>query len=318
MGDTVRRAVFTTRDPAQALAKLDEVYALRDVQWITDGDFSMSLSSTDAGPASYRRLRLGGSSVRGTTEYAEVVRIGHVLDGVLSTTGGPDRFPRRGPFLFPQLPCTSYWADLDLFSVSVDGAAVAEQARQLLGADSFRLQFTGTRPVSPVMARYWSSTVAHLRRDLLPNTQVMSSPLVRSEMTRSLITALLHTFPNTFLQDPPVPDVPAPRPAALRRAVSFIDANLSEDIGLPEIAAAARLSPRGVQAAFRRELNTTPFAYLRSARLEAVHRDLMAADPTTGVTVEAVAARWGFAHRGRFAAAYRDTFGQAPSTTLHA
>ncbi|MFE7630199.1 helix-turn-helix domain-containing protein [Kocuria sp. NPDC057446] len=318
MGNTVRRAVFTTRDPARALAKLDEVYTLRDVQWVTGGDLSMSLSSTDAAPVGCDRLRLGGSSVLGTTECADVVRIGHVLDGVLSTTSGPDRLPRRGPFLFPRLPCTSYWADLDLFSVSVDGAAVAEQARQLLGADSFRLQFTGTRPVSPVMARYWSSTVAHLQRDLLPNTQVMSSPLVRSEMTRSLITALLHTFPNTFLQGPPVPDVPAPHPAALRRAVSFVDAHLSEDIGLPEIAAAARLSPRGVQAAFRRELRTTPTAYLRSARLEAVHRDLLAADPTTGATVEAVAARWGFTHRGRFAAAYRDSFGQAPSTTLHA
>ncbi|WP_344121161.1 AraC family transcriptional regulator [Kocuria aegyptia] len=313
----MQRAVFRTRDPARALTKLDEVYALRDVQWITGGDLSMSLSSTAAGPVHYGRLRLGGSSVLGTTECAGVLRIAHVLDGVLSSTSGPDRFPRRGPFLFPQPPCASYWADLDLLSVSVDGAAVVELARQLLGADSFRLQFTGTRPVSPVMARYWSNTVGHLQRDLLPNTQVMSSPLVRGEMTRSLIIALLHTFPNTFLQGPPVPDVPAPRPAALRRAVSFIDANLSEDIGLPEIAAAAGLSPRGVQAVFRREMDTTPIAYLRSARLEAVHRDLLAADPTTGTTVEAVAARWGFAHRGRFAAAYRAGFGQAPSTTLH-
>lgn len=318
MGDSVQRAVFTTLDPARALAELDEVYALRDVRWITNRDFSMSLSSTGAGPASFRRLRLGGSSVLGTTECAEVVRIGHVRDGVLSTPGSSDRFPRRGPFLFPQSPCSSYWADLDLFSVSLDGTAVAELARQLLGADSFRLQFTGTRPVSPAMARYWSNSVSHLQRNLLPNAQVMSSPLVRGEMTRSLITALLHTFPNTFLQGPPVAEVPAPRPAALRRALSFIDAHLGEDIGLPEIAAAARLNPRGVQAAFRRELHTTPTAYLRSARLEAVHRDLLAADPATGTTVEAVAARWGFAHRGRFAAAYRDRFGQVPSTTLHA
>ncbi|WP_387741318.1 helix-turn-helix domain-containing protein [Kocuria nitroreducens] len=314
----MQRAVFTTRDPVQALAKLDEVYALRDGQWITGGDSSMSFSSAGAGPVSYGRLRLSGSAVLGTTECAEMVCIGHVLDGVLSTTSGPNRFPHRGPFLFPQLPCANYWADLDLFSVSVDGAAVAELAGQLLGADSFRLQFTGTRPVSPVMARYWSSTVAHLQRDLLPNAQVMSSALLRGEMTRSLITALLHTFPNTFLQGPPVPVVPTPRPAALRRAVSFIDANLGEDIGLLEIAAAARLSPRGMQAAFRRELHTTPMAYLRSARLEAVHRDLLAADPTTGTTVEVVAARWGFTHRGRFAAAYRESFGQSPSTTLHA
>ncbi|MEX5302817.1 helix-turn-helix domain-containing protein [Kocuria sabuli] len=55
----------------------------------------------------------------------------------------------------------------------------------------------------------------------------------------------------------------------------------------------------------------------RAGRLEAAHADLLAADPTTGSTVAEVAARWGFAHQGRFAAAYRPRYGQAPSTTLH-
>ncbi|MFC6258517.1 hypothetical protein ACFP5Z_15825 [Kocuria oceani] len=32
--------------------------------------------------------------------------------------------------------------------------------------------------------------------------------------------------------------------------------------------------------------------------------------------MEVVAARWGFTHRGRFAAAYRDRYGRSPAVTL--
>jgi AraC-like DNA-binding protein len=40
------------------------------------------------------------------------------------------------------------------------------------------------------------------------------------------------------------------------------------------------------------------------------------ADPGDGTTVTEVALRFGFAHTGRFAAAYRRRYGQAPSATL--
>jgi AraC-like DNA-binding protein len=98
--------------------------------------------------------------------------------------------------------------------------------------------------------------------------------------------------------------------------MAFIDAHLEEDLTLAQIAAASRLSPRGLQAAFRRELDTTPMAYLHGARLEAAHRDLQAGDSTTGASVAAIAARWRLPHRGRFAAAYRRRYGQDPATTL--
>lgn len=41
----------------------------------------------------------------------------------------------------------------------------------------------------------------------------------------------------------------------------------------------------------------------------------MAAGPGDGVTVLDVAARCGFGHAGRFAAAYRERFGESPSRT---
>ncbi|RZU53563.1 hypothetical protein EV385_5492 [Krasilnikovia cinnamomea] len=43
---------------------------------------------------------------------------------------------------------------------------------------------------------------------------------------------------------------------------------------------------------------------------------LVAAEPGDGVTVAAAAAWWGFARPHRFAAAYQQPYGQAPSRTL--
>ncbi len=109
----------------------------------------------------------------------------------------------------------------------------------------------------------------------------------------------------------------APRPPALRSAISYIDDNAADDIGVADIAAAVELTPRAVQYMFRKHLGTTPLGYLRRVRLERAHRDLVDADPTVD-TVTAIAGRWGFAHAGRFSGTYRQTYGTAPSSTLYA
>ena len=48
----------------------------------------------------------------------------------------------------------------------------------------------------------------------------------------------------------------------------------------------------------------------------AVTRLNYSAHPTAGKVVAEIAARWGFAHQGRFAAAYRERYGHNPGTTL--
>jgi AraC-like DNA-binding protein len=317
MGDDVQRSMFTTHDRAEALAVLEKVYAVRGTHQPSTDDVSVSVSTAGTGPVALERVRWQGAPAGGVGEHPGVLRVGQVLGGAVRVTSGRDTLACRGPFLLPQQPYTSLWEDLDVLTLSLDAAVVQDEARNLFASDVLRLEFRGAGPVTPALGRYWAGLIAHVGRDLLPREEVMSNPLLRAEMTRSLVTALLHVFPNSFLehlQDP----APAPQPGSggVRRAVAFIDASLGEPIGLAEIAAAARMSPRGLQAAFRREKGTTPLEYLRAARLEAAHADLVAADPTTGVSVAAIAAGWGFAHPGRFAAAYRNHYGQAPSTTL--
>jgi transcriptional regulator GlxA family with amidase domain len=56
--------------------------------------------------------------------------------------------------------------------------------------------------------------------------------------------------------------------------------------------------------------------YLREVRLRRAREVLQAADRDAS-TVRAVAGGLGIMHMGRFAAAYRDAFGETPSQTLN-
>ena len=105
-------------------------------------------------------------------------------------------------------------------------------------------------------------------------------------------------------------------PAALRSAMAFIDACAADPIGLTEIAAAAQLSPRALQAAFRRHLDTTPLGHLRSVRIARAHADLLDARRGDGETVSEIANRWGFSQLSRFAHDYKTRYGQSPRETL--
>jgi transcriptional regulator GlxA family with amidase domain len=107
----------------------------------------------------------------------------------------------------------------------------------------------------------------------------------------------------------------AAQPKLLRGAIAFIHDNAHRDIGLTDIASALNVTPRSVQYAFRRHLNTTPLEYLRRVRLAHAHHDLLAADPAVD-TVMDIAGRWGFGHAGRFSMVYKRTFGTPPSKTL--
>lgn len=83
-----------------------------------------------------------------------------------------------------------------------------------------------------------------------------------------------------------------------------------------DIAAASHVTARALQLAFRRQLDTTPMAYVRRVRLQRLHQELRHADPNEGLTVTAAAARWGFQQMGRLSAQYRDLFGESPRDTL--
>lgn len=178
------------------------------------------------------------------------------------------------------------------------------------------VRLTGHRPHSPEAARKLRETIAYVRNLLVTLPSDAAQPLVVSTATQHLAASVLATFPNTAVTEPTAADRNDAHPVMLRRALAYIDDHADQPVTVADIAAAAHVTVRALQYAFRRRLDTTPLAHLRRVRLARAHQDLLHADPGEGVTVTEIATRWGFWHPGRFAAFYRETYSRSPHRTL--
>lgn len=101
-------------------------------------------------------------------------------------------------------------------------------------------------------------------------------------------------------------------PFYVRRAEQYLRAHVADVVTAAELAAAAGVAERTLQAGFRRFRDTTPGQYQRDLRLDLARQALLAAD---GRSVTQVALDCGFGHLGRFARMYQRRFGEAPSRT---
>jgi AraC-like DNA-binding protein len=167
-------------------------------------------------------------------------------------------------------------------------------------------------PVDEPLADHVRRIASWYEDEVLSREEIYGSPILREQGERMVATAVAAAF--GFLQfDGSVPADGGP--AALRRAIAFMEERAGDPISTTEIAAAARLSARGLQAMFQRVLGSTPNAELRRIRLARVREELLAAPGAPG-EVALIARRWGFAHLGRFAEYYRTEYGERPSETL--
>jgi AraC-like DNA-binding protein len=234
---------------------------------------------------------------------------------------GADGFERRygtGDVYVPAQPggpYTARCAGYDVAIAIIDPAMLGQVASTAPGRSPEPVRLAGYQPVTAAAAGYWNATYAYVRNQVLGIPRAAAQPLLAAAAEQLLLAAVLAAFPNNALTDPTIEDRHDAHPATLRRATAFIEENAHLGITIADIAAAASVTIRAVQLAFRRHLDTTPLAYLRQVRLDAAHHELLTADPGQ-VTVTAVAYRWGFASTSRFAAQYRAAYGVTPSHTL--
>ncbi|MBT2503530.1 AraC family transcriptional regulator [Curtobacterium sp. ISL-83] len=183
--------------------------------------------------------------------------------------------------------------------------------RSVVGDDDF--VFEALRRPSAEGIRAWQSVVrAHSSTWLDMDSGL--SPVAQRDIAESFVNAALQAFPQRSRWRASVTGS-GPEHERLRLALEFVHEHAHEAIGTPEIAAAAGLSPRGLQQSLRRHLDQTPGDLLRSVRLDGARAELLRADRDE-TSVADVARSWGFGHLGRFSATYRARFGDLPSETL--
>lgn len=311
----VERSEFATRDPDTGEAMSAEMY----------GDFRARYADTEEFAFDGRRTSAGGMSLdhvmhsKMSIECAplDYLMFMFVRGGTLTVTAGETetRLRMGDTAVCPAgVPLSMSWDRLSKEVISVPMQAAQEAAAEYGGTGEVR--FVGTTPVSPAMDRFWRSTVGFVASQLESPESPLAEPLVYEQTLNLLGTAAVKTFPNTTMTAEYQPGPGQVAPAALRRAVAFIEANAEQPLTLADIAAAASVSPRALQHGFVRQYGTSALGYLRRARLERARHDLRTADPAAGATVDSVATRWGFPNPGRFSASYRETFGHSPSHTL--
>jgi AraC-like DNA-binding protein len=278
----------------------------------------LRMTHATAGPVRFDHVTLAMSMrVRG-------IPLGNLIFGRLASgrvshvSDGSERRYRAGDaFLVaqPEHPYTAQTEDGDFELAILQPDLPSRVAATAPGRRQQPVRFTGYEPVSPLAGRLWASTYAYVRGTVLADPDAAAHSLVASSAARLLVAITLTTFPSNALADPTITDRHDAHRATLRRAIAFIDENAQTDITVADIAAAAHVSIRAVQHAFRRHLDMTPMQYLRRVRLDHARRDLLAADPAR-VTVTDVAYRWGFPSPSRFSSYYRQAYGTTPGRAL--
>ncbi|WP_188540652.1 helix-turn-helix transcriptional regulator, partial [Kocuria dechangensis] len=251
---------------------------------------------------------------------------GHLLQqqaySVIAPTAGSLRWeindrPGTGPDLFLLQPGQHYYGEsegLGVNSANLGADALGQIARTVYGDERLMLGFGAPHPVSAQLADYWQATYRFVH-DTLTDPATADIALLRADVLRRLAVATLEAFPLTG--DPHARrETVAARQGAYTAAVEFIHAAVSLPITLEDVARHAGVSTIELVRVFRAHAGITPGAYLRGVRMAAAHQDLVAADPTAGDTVGAIAARWGFPHPGDFARRHRAAYGVPPSHTL--
>ncbi len=114
---------------------------------------------------------------------------------------------------------------------------------------------------------------------------------------------------------PLIPNSARAIPRGVRVAILYMREALERRITAEELSWVTGVVPRSLHRQFLAFVGEAPLVHFQHMRLVAV-RDALLSPAHDWITVTHVATHFGFAHLGRFSAAYRRRFGEGPSATL--
>lgn len=281
-------------------------------------DFRMQLELIQLGPLTVGQLRFTGavsllaSDLDGyhvTLPTAGRVLTRHAGNEVLACPDTAAVFRPGNPVLTRHDPLSTE------YDVKIDGAALEQELVGLLGHEiEGGIDLRPTMDLSTGAARSWSRLVGLLRDELPHRESLVYQPLIAQQVRHSVLSGLLLSVPHRYHAELTAPARPG-APRAIRRVLDAIHDEPERAFSVADLAAMGGMSVRSLQEGFRRHVGCTPMSHLQRVRLARAHDALRHADPAR-TTVAAIAHRWGFAHLGRFASAYRARYGVPPSEIL--
>lgn len=184
-------------------------------------------------------------------------------------------------------------------------------AQKLGRASGKALRFQVAFDLDALAGREWRQLLDVAIRSIDHDGMLAREP-VCSDLEDLLLSALLSAQPHNHVEG--LRQRHDSAPFYIVRAEREMRRQLYDAFSVAGLASAAGVSERTLHLGFRRFRGTTPMGRLLALRLHEARQLLGNAE--SGTTVARVAAEVGFHQFGRFAAAYRDMFGELPSETL--
>jgi len=282
--------------------------------------FAFDLDVVQFGPLTVADLRFGAEiSVaidRMTTYHLDLPQSGHAVTRQAGSEviGSPERAilyrPDAGPIEAPRIS-----ADCRLLSAKIEPAALEAELESLLGHPvRAPLEIARSFDLTTGPGRSLSRLVRLVGAELHDDGGLIHHPLIAGRLWHGILTGLLLAADHPY-RDELADEAPPSRPRHVKRAIDVMEADPGRPVTVHDLARVSGVGVRALQEGFHRHVGLTPMAYLRRLRLARAHEELRLASRGEA-TVASVASRWGFVHLGRFAAAYRRTYGVSPVETL--
>lgn len=292
---------FTDFDEmAENIADWDDQY-----EQVSSGAFRAKIAVTASPSVEIltQRWNLGlsnhGAAPRNRRSFAFPVLVGQPFrfNGVV--TDGATVLTARGGREYHLLTASA----LHLVIASFDPAVIDPRIRAHFGCDQLDLD----QP-RPLAARHWAAVVAAgSALDALGRAMVGAGPEAMAQLEERAVDIVLSTLALPFPAS-----AKTPRERLARRIEDVLRDRLFDPPSINELCRITGAPERTLHLAFREAYGISPAAYLRRLRLNAARRVLLAPGEAL---VTAAATRFGFFHFGRFAADYRQFFGESPSAT---
>ncbi|SFF33824.1 transcriptional regulator, AraC family [Aureimonas phyllosphaerae] len=202
-----------------------------------------------------------------------------------------------------EIVATRFQPGSDILNCSVGGSDLRARFEQLEGERPSALRLQPSTNLEGPRLQALVHTIRQIGDHLGTPAATLTGPLLMDLLLNQILTS----WPRGQAQ---------PADGSLRaadKAVDFIEAHLAEPMTIGSVAAAAGVSLRTLQSAFRMRTGKTPLGYILDRRLENAHLELLANEGR--LPVSQIAYRWGFLHMGEFARRYRERYGAPPSRT---
>lgn len=310
--------LVVTRDYEEARHHITQVYIPHGLQSRDGRPLDFRLRYLASNKLTIGHLRYGADAELLVPPMESCYHMNLTLHGMTQVTQSgkaSSTEPGKSGVLFnPVDPFTVRWSpDAVQYAIKIPRSSIESQLGALLGRPiSEPLRFDLGFDLSSPRGQSLLAAVHHLRSELSRSGGIGEVPLIRAQLESYVLSQVLLTVPHDY-QDLLLRPQDTVRRRHVRAAMDYIQDHVAEPITGPDIARAAFVSLRALQAGFQEELGISPMTYLRNVRLDRAHAELLAAP--LDVSVSEVASRWGFAHLGRFAEQYRRKFGVLPSVT---